>query len=287
MPAIRNPIEWAADELRQMAQYLETVGHSVGGTQVAPGQGTPTIRRIQVADLRDVLAKGLDDFGACRSDVVFIGLLYPIIGIVLVYATFQYDMIPLLFPLASGFALIGPVAGIGLYELSRRREQGQDAGWVDLFTMVRWSSFGALVVLSLMLLGIFLLWLAAAQAIYALTLGPEPPVSLGAFFSDVFTTSAGWAMIVLGCGVGFLFAVVVLTVSVVSFPMLVDRDVGVKRAVATSMRAVLMNPGPMAAWGLIVAGGLALGMLPLFVGLIVVVPVLGHATWHLYRKVVV
>ena len=102
----------------------------------------------------------------------------------------------------------------------------------------------------------------------------------------MFTTGAGWALIVVGIGVGFLFAVLVLTISVVSFPMLLDRDVGLFTAVATSVLAVVTNPVPMAVWGLIVAGGLVLGSLPALLGLIVVMPVLGHATWHLYRKVV-
>ena len=93
-------------------------------------------------------------------------------------------------------------------------------------------------------------------------------------------------MIVVGVSVGFLFALLVLVISVVSFPLLLDRDVGLAAAVWTSVRAVILNPGPMAAWGLIVAGGLVIGSIPLFLGLIIVMPVLGHATWHLYRKVV-
>ena len=140
--------------------------------------------------------------------------------------------------------------------------------------------------LGLALLAIFFVWLAAADAIYAATLGPEPPTSFATFLRDVFTTTAGGVMIVVGIFVGFLFALLVLAISVVSFPLLLDRDVGLPTAVLTSLRAVAANPGPMAAWGLIVAAGLALGSIPLFLGLAIVVPVLGHATWHLYRKVI-
>jgi uncharacterized membrane protein len=152
--------------------------------------------------------------------------------------------------------------------------------------VVQSPSFGAIVLLGLLLMAIFLLWLLAAEAIYQMTLGPEPPVSIGSFIRDVFSTGAGWTMIGVGIGVGFLFALLVLAISVVSFPLLLDRPASVATAIRTSLRAVRMNPGPMAVWGLIVAGGLVVGSIPLFLGLVIVMPVLGHATWHLYRLVV-
>ncbi|MGF1612103.1 MAG: DUF2189 domain-containing protein [Kiloniellales bacterium] len=281
MATIRNPIEWGADQFRHAASHVDSTGRSLRSSEALPA-----VRQISIAELRDVLRKGLDDFAACRTDVVFLCIIYPVAGIVLARFAFNYDMLPLLFPLASGFALIGPVAAVGLYEMSRRREQGLKATWVHAFGMIRSPSFGAILVLGLLLLAIFLLWLVSAQVIYLLTLGPEPPASFAAFERAVFTTAAGWTMIVVGIGVGFLFAVVVLAISVVSFPLLLDRDVGLRNAIATSVRSVMANPVPMAAWGVIVAGGLLLGSIPLFLGLIIVMPVLGHATWHLYRKVV-
>jgi len=175
---------------------------------------------------------------------------------------------------------------VGLYEMSRRREEGIDISWADAFGVIRAPAFGAILVLGLILFTIFLVWMTAASVIYNVTLGPEPPGSMAAFIRDVLSTDAGWVMIVAGCGVGFLFALLVLAISVVSFPLLLDRDVGLYTAMATSVRACMANPVPMAAWGLIVVGGLVLGSIPILLGLIIVMPVLGHATWHLYRKVV-
>jgi len=286
MDTIRNPVEWAVDQLKSVAQAARSVAHSIRGAQADSDAPLPAVRQIAVADLRDALAKGLDDFRTFRTDVIFVCVIYPVVGLILAAFAFRQDLLPLLFPLGSGFALVGPIAALGLYEMSRRREQGLAASWMDGFGMVRSPSFGALVVLGLVMLTIFLLWLLTAQAIYVLTLGPEPPSSITGFARDVLTTGAGWALVIVGTGVGFVFALVVLTVSVVSFPMLLDRDVGLGVAIATSVRAVAANPRPMAVWGMIVAGSLAIGSIPLLLGLIVVVPVLGHATWHLYRKLV-
>lgn len=283
---IRNPVEWWVDQWRVAGAAIETIGEAGRRAREAADPRLPAIRRIGLADLREALAKGLDDFAAARSDVVFLCLIYPIAGLVLARLAFGYDMLPLLFPLISGFALVGPVAGIGLYEISRRREQNLSASWADAFGLVRSPTFGSVVLLALVLLAMYLLWLTVANVIYDLTLGPEPPVSIAAFAHDVFATSRGWAMIVIGIGVGFLFALLVLAISVVSFPLLIDRDVDVDTAVRISVRAFLANPVPIAAWGLIVAAGLVIGALPAFLGLIVVMPVLGHATWHLYRRVV-
>ena len=140
--------------------------------------------------------------------------------------------------------------------------------------------------LGLILMGIFLAWLGSAQALYQSLFGYLPPQSYAQFMQEVFTTAAGWKLIFWGNLIGFCFALWALVISVVSFPMLVDRDVGAAAAITTSVRAVMANPVTMAAWGLIVAALLLLGSLPAFMGLAVVMPVLGHATWHLYRKVV-
>ena len=286
MTSIRNPIEWTFDQFRHAGHGMEAAVHAVGSM---PGEAAaaPVVRRIGLADLRAALASGLEDFAACRADVLYLCVIYPLAGLVLGHLMFGYAMLPLLVPLASGFALVGPVAAIGLYQLSRRREQGLSVTWADAFGVVRAPGIGAILVLGFMLVVLLAVWLLAANTIYNVTLGPEPPASLTAFVHDVIATRAGWAMIAVGCGVGFLFAVLAGAVGVVSFPLLVDRPVPFATAIRTSLRAVAMNPLPMALWGLIVAGALVLGSLPLLLGLIVAMPVLGHATWHLYRKLVV
>jgi uncharacterized membrane protein len=286
MLTIRNPVEWGVDQLKHAAEAVETAGSAGRRMRENLHSPAPAVARIGVADIRAVLTAGLLDFAAFRTDVIFLCALYPVVGLILVRLAFGYQMLRLLFPLASGFALVGPFAAVGLYEMSRRREQGDEISWSDAFGVIRSPAFPAIALLGLVLMAIFLLWLGAALKIYAWTLGPAAPASAAVFVRDVFTTSAGWALIGIGVGVGFLFAVLVFTISVVSFPLLLDREAGLDTAVLTSMRVVAANPGPMALWGLVVATGLVIGSIPFLLGLIIVLPVLGHATWHLYRRVV-
>jgi uncharacterized membrane protein len=244
------------------------------------------VRHITPSDLWQALAEGFSDFAAIPSHAIFLCVIYPLLGLRLISLASGYSAVPLAFPLAAGFALIGPFAAVGLYELSRRREAGLDISFNHAFDVVRSPSFGAILLLGLLLMAIFLVWLAVAQAIYVANFGYTAPASVGQFVDEVFTTRAGWRLIVVGTGTGFLFAAVVLTITAISFPLLLDRDVGAAVALLTSIRVVAANPLTMALWGFIVAALLVLGSTPFFLGLTVVMPVLGHATWHLYRKAV-
>ncbi|HTQ83007.1 MAG TPA: DUF2189 domain-containing protein [Pseudolabrys sp.] len=258
--------------------------HILLGAENARSQ--PAVRQIGWPDLKQALAKGFDDFRAMPTHALFLCAIYPVIGFVLARLAFGYSVLPLLYPLVSGFALVGPVAALGLYELSRRREAGLDVSAADALDVLQSSSIGAIVALGLLLFGIFVLWVAIANALYVAAFGYASPVSISRFITDVLTTPAGWTLIIVGNGVGLLFAILVLSISVVSFPLLLDRDVGAAMALATSLRVVARNPMTMALWGLIVSGLLFAASLPLFLGLTVVVPVLAHATWHLYRRAV-
>lgn len=146
----------------------------------------------------------------------------------------------------------------------------------------KWSVFG----LGFLLMLLFVAWLGVAQSLYARTLGDAPPASIGAFAHTLFYTQAGWNLIIWGNLLGLVFAIVSLTVGVVSFPLLIDKNVGVPVAMLTSIRAVLANPVMLAVWGVFVAVALVAGSLPFLAGLAVVMPVLGHASWHLYRRIV-
>ena len=283
---IRNPVEWSGAQLVGAAQALGSAYRSLHHIQDTIHTPAPRVRKITAADIGAALLKGYDDFAAYRSDVLFLCVVYAVAGLVLARVALRMNLLPMLFPLAAGFALIGPFAAVGLYEMSRRREQGAQVTWANAFDVLREPAIGAIAVLGLLLIALFGAWLGAAWLIYRGTLGPAAPTSLMSFLHDTFTTHGGWLMILYGTGTGFLFAVLALALSIVSFPLLLDRDVGLDTAIAASFRAVKMNPLPMALWGLTVTAGLVIGTIPAFIGLIVVLPVLGHATWHLYRALV-
>jgi uncharacterized membrane protein len=280
---IGNPLSWAMDSLGGMFGYASSAVDAVAGHDVAP----PQTRHLTTHDLRQALSKGWADVQAFRSDVIFVCLLYPIIGGLLVALAVSGAYIQLLFPILTGFALTGPVAAIGLFEMSRRREKGMPTSWLALFDVIRSPKFGGILVLSLFHLVVFMVWIMLANLLFNMTVGPEVPGSITALMREVVTTPAGWVLAIVGTFAGFCLAVAVLAISVVSFPLLLDRDVSLAIAVTTSVQVARENPVVIATWGVIVAGSLALGAIPALLGLVLVLPLLGHATWHLYRAAVV
>jgi uncharacterized membrane protein len=244
------------------------------------------VQRIGPSDCFSALAEGWDDFLSMPTYPVFVGLFYAVAGIALFAMTSFGDALHLAFPLAAGFALIGPFVAIGLYEMSRRRERGLVVTGRDAFTVLRSPALPSILAFGLLLLAIFAVWIFAAELIYVWLYGPNAPAALSPFLQDVLTTNRGWTLIVVGVLVGFCFAALALAISVVSFPLLLDRDLGLAPARDSSLRVTRANPLAVALWGLIISVALTLGSLPLFFGLAVVMPILGHATWRFYRKAI-
>jgi uncharacterized membrane protein len=234
---------------------------------------------------------------AMRGDLIFIGFLYPLIGIVAATAIIGGPLLPLLFPIIAGVGFLGPVAAIGFYEMARRREQGLGSNWKHFFDVRKRPAADDIATVAGLLLAVFALWLIVAGLLYVALWGfwAPPwltqfvwysPHSIGEFATRLFTTTEGWALIVIGNAIGLAFAALVLAISIVSLPMLVDCNISASEAVSTSWRAARANPGVMFRWGLIVAALLAIGSIPLFIGLAAVLPWLGYATWHLYTRLV-
>ncbi len=279
---IRNPVTWV------FAQFAaaETIGATPPEQYfVHTHAHTPKLRRISIADVAQALHRGWEDTGTGRAYLVMLGLVYPVMA-VYIWASVHYGMlIPLLLPIASGFALVGPLFAVGMYEMSRSFELTGTMSWLDGFKVLRSPSIGGIIGMGFALIALFFGWLALAALIARACLG-SVPTGLGAFLAAAFTTTAGWQMLALGTLTGGIFAVLVLVISSVSFPLLLDRPARLGTAIRVSMAAMSLNPIPLLLWGLIVAAGLALGSLPAFIGLIVILPVLGHGTWHLYRAMV-
>ncbi|CUH78866.1 putative integral membrane protein [Tritonibacter multivorans] len=280
---IGNPVSWAMQSLGRAGSHAAETVEEIRSDSAAH----PEVRKITMEDLRAALTAGWSDFTAARSDAMFLVFIYPLIGVAMVSLGFRLEMIPLLFPMIMGFALIGPVAAIGLYEMSRRREAGEEMRWMAAFSVLRSPAFGPILLLGLYLGGLFVGWMLAAQFIYVLTLGPEMPESALALFTAALTTPMGWVMTIAGTLVGAGFALAALAVSIVSFPLLLDRPVGLPIAVSTSMEMLRKNRRLSLTWGAMVGSLLVVGSIPMFLGLVIVVPLLGHATWHLYRRAVV
>lgn len=260
----------------------ETLTHSMAISDIH----APVIRKIAAADVWQALRAGWSDFLTIPTQLIFLCILYPIMGLLAAHAATDESVLPLLFPLLAGLTLLGPVLAVGIYELSRRREAGLPVSWLNAFDVLRSPSILGIVAIGLMLLAIFIAWIVAAKLILLATVGADAAGSAEAFRHMVFETSEGAELIVIGNLVGFLFAVSVLALTAVSVPMLLDREVSPVLAVQTSLRVIRANPIAMALWGLIVAVSLLIASIPLFIGLAVAMPVLGHATWHLYRRVV-
>ena len=251
-------------------------------------QEQPRIRRIGLDDLRLALASGWRDFDATPTQLVFLGVIYPVVGLVAARAASGGQLLPLLWPLLAGLSLLGPVTALGLYEISRQRELGRPTSWLTAFQALRAPGMSSIIVLGIYLLALFVLWITSAQALWDGIMGPlgRSPTGLSDLADMVLRTPEGIRLLLWGNLTGLGFALAAFVMTAISFPLLLDRPVDPGTAMLTSWRAVKLNPVPMLCWGLLVAVLLVMASLPLFVGLAVLMPWLGHSTWHLYRRVV-
>ena len=283
---IGNPLSWSVDHAQAVGKHLGAAATHIGHGDAGELE-MPRIRHIAVRDLREVLRKGVEDFAACRTDVIFLCLLYPIIGALLAWVALHNNLLPLLFPITSGFALLGPIAAVGLYEMSRRREMGEEPDWSHALAFTKSPSFAAIFALGLMLGALFIVWVLTANGIYYATFG-DARARLdrrlrqrrlhhpGRLDHDRRRHRRRRAL----RGAGARLQRDLLPAA----PRPRRRAAGGGDHLDAVAAA---NPVPIAVWGLIVAAGLVIGSIPFFLGLIVIMPILGHATWHLYRRTVV
>lgn len=244
------------------------------------------VKTLSVADLNASLREGWADFSAHRGDILFIGIIYPLIGILTAFAVNNPEALPAAFPLLAGVTLLGPLVSTGFYELARRQEAGLESNWRHFFDVVHRPAFTSIMFVGAVLIGLFGAWVFSAIVIYGAFMGPEQPASIGAFLSRLFGTPEGWGVILVGNLVGLGFATLVLAISVVSLPMLVDDHADAGQAIRTSIAATQRNPAVIGRWGLTVAVLLFIGSVPAFLGLAIVLPWLGYSTWHLYTRAV-
>src|SRR4051794_39361674 len=231
----------------------------------AGSAGIP-VRKIGAADLNASLRQGWDDFKAMRGDLIFLGLLYPLIGFAAAVFTLNGPLLPFFFPIVAGVGLLGPIAAVGFYELARRREAGLTSNWSHFLDVRKRPAADDIGIVAGLLLLIFALWILAAGVLYVALFGWTAPTSIPGFIGAIFTTPKGWALIVIGGLVGIAFAWLVLSLSVASLPMLVDCDADAGEAISASWRAANANRAEMVRWGATVAALLVVGSIPLFLG---------------------
>ena len=249
------------------------------------GKVDPVVRPIRAADIAEALGEGLRDFQAMPLIGLGFGALYAAGGIVIVLSLTAFGLVYLAYPVAAGFALIGPFVAIGLYEVSRRREAGQKATISGIWSTIR--SRGELGWMAFVTLFVFVIWMYQVRLLIALLLGLNASFgSLHDFITVVLTTSEGLLFLAIGNAVGAALSLILFSLTVVSFPLLLDRDVDFVTAMITSVRAVVTSPLPMIGWAAVIVVVLAVSAMPYFLGLIVTLPVLGHTTWHLYRRII-
>ena len=234
----------------------------------------------------DALGEGMRDFRKAPRFGLFFGGVYALGGIFVLLTASALHMSYLSYPLAIAFGLIGPFVAVGLYEVSRRLENDEPLDWYGVLAVIWAQRRRELAWMAFVVLFVQIMWMYQVRLLLALFLGFQSFASFSAFVEVVVTTPEGLMFLLIGNIVGAALSIVLFSLTVVSFPMLLDREVDFITAMITSVRAVVTSPAPMIGWALIITVTMLLSMLPVFAGLLVTLPVLGHTTWHLYRKLV-
>jgi len=249
------------------------------------GQSAPAsvTSELSAADLRAALAAGWRDFAAHPVFGLFFSAVYVATGLFLAWSLVEWGQSTWLIPAAAGFPIIAPFTAVGLYEVSRRREAGLPMNWRGVLGALRGHGDDQLLMMGGILFVAFGFWMILAHGIFAIFMAES---GIGHNSLALITTPAGIAMLVVGSIVGALVALAFYAITVISLPMLVDREVDFLTAIITSLSAMRSNGPVLLGWAVVIAVLLFVAMLPAFLGLFVALPVLGHATWHLYRRAV-
>ncbi|MEO1328154.1 MAG: DUF2189 domain-containing protein [Pseudomonadota bacterium] len=281
----RVPVDGVDGERTSSAPRPERVVSTIQSQRPAFRQ-KPEVRTIGLDDIRAALSAGVSDFLAAPQFGLFFGGVFVLGGFLLLGFLTVLEMPWMIIFLAVGFPLVGPFVAVGLYEVSRRRAAGEPLRWPEVLGVIVNQKDRQLAWMAFVVLFIFWIWAYQIRLLIALFLGLAPVSTLEGFVTTILSDPDGVLFLSVGTGVGAVLAFVLFSTTVLSMPMLVDKDVDIVTAIVTSVQAVLSNPKPMLAWGVLVTAAMMLALLPAFLGLLFVLPILGHATWRLYDRVV-
>ncbi|MEN2494711.1 MAG: hypothetical protein TECD_00619 [Hyphomicrobiaceae bacterium hypho_1] len=248
--------------------------------------GSLSIKQVTFGDLRDVFRLGVRDFLEAPKFGLLFGAIYSFGGLLISFFVLHLGVYWMLYPFVIGFLLIGPYIAAGLYDVSRRREQGLVLKWSEVLGVVWLQRRREFAWMAFVVLFVFWLWIYKARTLVAIFFGFQGFATFNGFLESATTTTNGWLFLLVGHGIGAVLASILFCLTVTSFPLLLDRDVDFITAMLTSIRVVLNSPKVMFAWGAFVIAAILISMIPAFIGLLVTLPILGHATWHLYKRAI-
>ncbi len=245
-----------------------------------------TIRRARMEDLSFALSQGWRDFLKAPQFGIFFGAFYAAGGMLLIWCTFVLGISWMAYPLVIGFALIGPFVATGLYEVSRRLHTDAPLTWQPVLFVIFEQRRRELGWMAFVMLFVFWVWMYQARTLFAVFFGSKGFATFDGFVDAIFTTETGLWFLLVGHAVGAVISLVLYSLTVISCPLLLDRDADFVTAMVTSIRTVFASPFVLLGWGIFVVLAIFVSMIFGFLGLLVILPILGHATWHLYKRLI-